>query len=173
MPPTFSAVQNMHPKRLNDLAVPSGSIMPVIVGGLAVEIYTRNEYTTADIDLVLSDKEVANDLLLELSFEKEGRYWYHPVLGISIEIPGSVLEDADHEKIIKVNLPSGKHMYVIGIEDIILDRLRACVHWRSASDWEWGFRMYQTHLNKLDVDYMRKRAEDDLASEKLNDWLSR
>lgn len=30
-------------------------IRPIIVGGLAVEIYTRGDYTTVDIDLIVDD----------------------------------------------------------------------------------------------------------------------
>ncbi|WP_157404568.1 hypothetical protein [Shouchella shacheensis] len=33
-------------------------------------------------------------------------------------------------------------VFVIGVEDIILDRLRACVHWKSSSDCEWGMNPF-------------------------------
>jgi predicted nucleotidyltransferase len=111
-------------------------IKPIIVGGLAVEIYTRSEYTTADIDLILSRRDLANELLIELGFTKEGRHWYHEELLISIEIPGDMLQDADYERIIELQLPESRKVFVIGIEDIILDRLRACIHCKSTADCE-------------------------------------
>ena len=89
---------------------------PVIVGGLAVEIYTRNEYTTVDIDLIL---------------------------------------------------PDGMKVYVIGLEDIILDRLRACVHWKSNSDCEWAERLYYLHKESLDIEYMRATAKQDKTLEQF------
>ena len=141
---------------LTELMAPHG-IKPVIVGGLAVEIYTRNQYTTQDIDLIVSRREVAAKIFAQLGFTKEGRHWYAPDIGVGIEIPNDVLEDADPEKIIKVHLPSGRYVYVIGIEDIILDRLRACVHRKSTSDCEWGLRMLKVHRDRLDVDYMYSR----------------
>lgn len=81
---------------LTELMEPHG-IKPIIVGGLAVEIYTRGQYTTQDIDLVLPRRDVANKILLQLGFTKEGRHWFHPEIDISIEIPGDALEDADEE----------------------------------------------------------------------------
>ncbi|MEW6081565.1 MAG: hypothetical protein AB1576_07295 [Bacillota bacterium] len=149
-------------------------IIPVVVGGLAVEIYTRGQYTTLDIDLVMHRRELAGETLARLGFLQEGRHWYHPELEVAIEIPDDVLEGADREKIIKINLPSGRYLYVIGIEDIILDRLRACVHWRSTSDCEWGLRMLKVHYVSLDLDYMRTMAKNDHAatSYKLEEWLN-
>jgi hypothetical protein len=139
-------------------------IIPVVVGGLAVEIYTRGQYTTLDIDLVMHRRELAGETLARLGFLQEGRHWYHPELEVAIEIPDDVLEGADREKIIKIHLPSGRYLYVIGIEDIILDRLRACVHWRSTSDCEWGLRMLKVHYVSLDLDYMRTMAKNDHAT---------
>ena len=43
-------------------------IRPVIVGGLAVEIYTRSDYTTVDIDMIVSDRELAGQVLVQLGF---------------------------------------------------------------------------------------------------------
>lgn len=155
-----------------ELMEPYG-IKPVIVGGLAVEIYTRSQYTTQDIDLILARRDLADKIFLQLGFTKEGRHWFHPEIDVSIEIPGDALVDADEKKIIKLHLPSGKHVYVIGIEDIILDRLRACVYWKSTSDCEWGLRMLRVHRDRLDINYLLTAAgkERPPALKKLKEWL--
>jgi hypothetical protein len=70
-----------------------------------------------------------------------------------------------------MNLPDGSFVYVIGIEDIILDRLRACVHWTSSSDCEWGARLLLTHRTKLDLEYMTAKALEDLTIVKFREWL--
>jgi hypothetical protein len=146
-------------------------IKPVIVGGLAVEIYTRGDYTTVDIDVIISDRNLAADLLQQLGFIKTGRHLYHDKLMVSIEIPNNVLEDADDHRIIRLELEDKHKVFVIGIEDIILDRLRDCVHWKSSSDCEWGKRMFLLHNERLDMAYLKRTAANDLTAEKLQEWL--
>ncbi|WP_027717975.1 hypothetical protein [Desulfovirgula thermocuniculi] len=157
---------------ITELLEPYG-LRPVVVGGLAVEIYTRGHYTTCDIDLVVSCRDVAGQIISQLGFIKEGRHWYHEKLHVSIEMPGDRLEDADEEKVIKLHLPSGRHLYVIGIEDIILDRLRACVYWKSSSDCEWGLRLLKVHRERLDLSYMLQsvRKEGQVLEKELIKWL--
>lgn len=155
---------------LTDLLKPY-RIKPVIVEGLAVEIYTRSDYTTVDIDLIISDRNLAVNLLRQLGFITEGRHFYHETLLVSIEIPNDVLEDADDNRIIQLELENQQQVFVIGIEDIILDRLRACVHWRSSSDCEWGRRMLLIHRKRLDIEYLNRTAAYDSTLEKLQEWL--
>jgi hypothetical protein len=146
-------------------------LKPIIVGGLSVEIYTLQEYTTHDIDFVLSGYEKANEILLSLGFEKEGRYWIHPEIGLSIEIPDHVLA-GDYDKV--TTFPIGKRkVYVIGIEDIILDRLRAAVNWRSGVDREWGFRLLYTYFPKIDVDYLYANVETPSEMRELKLWIEK
>lgn len=146
-------------------------IRPVIVGGLAVEIYTRSDYTTVDIDMIVSDRKLAGEILVQLGFTVEGRHWYHERLMVSIEIPNDILEDADYNKIIELQMDDELKVYVIGIEDIILDRLRACIHWKSASDCEWGKRMFLLHRDRLDIEYMKEMTKRDLTRNLLDKWL--
>lgn len=147
------------------------NLRPIIVGGLAVEIYTRSEYTTSDIDIIFSQRHIADRYLRALGFIPEGRHWYHEDLLISIEIPNDMLEDADNDKVIELILENDLHVYVIGIEDIILDRLRACVHWKSSSDCEWGKRLLLMHAKRLDFDYLKEISRKDNTLVKLNEWL--
>lgn len=155
---------------LTQLTAPDG-LKPIIVGGFAVEIYSRSEYTTVDIDLVFARRDIADQYLQQLGFIRSGRHWYHENLGVSVEIPGDMLDLADPDKVIKLNLPDQNSVYVIGIEDIILDRLRACVHWSSTADCEWGLRLFLLHTARLDMDYMERKADEDLTSNKLKSWL--
>ncbi|UJL46447.1 hypothetical protein KFZ58_00215 [Virgibacillus sp. NKC19-16] len=147
-------------------------LKPIIVGGLAVEIYTRNEYTTLDIDIIFSQRDIADKYLKLLGFVSEGRHWYHDELMISVEIPNDILEDADNERVVDLVLKDGLHVYVIGLEDIILDRLRACVHWKSSSDCEWGRRLFLLHFERIDINYLKNIAQNDQTIHTVNQWLN-
>src|SRR5690625_2382769 len=130
----------------------SFGIKPIIVGGLSVEIYTRGNYTTHDIDLVSDGREQFDDLLIDtLGFKKAGRSWYSEKLEISLEIPSNHLE-GNMDKVIELKLPNDKKVFVIGIEDIIIHRLEWAVvehnknpEW--SDDYEWARRMYEIHKN--------------------------
>jgi len=146
-------------------------LKPIIVGGLSVEIYTLQEYTTQDIDFVLSGSEKADKILLDLGFEKEGRYWVHPDIGLAIEIPDRTLA-GDYNKVTVFPIGQRK-VYVIGIEDIILDRLRAAVHWKSGVDREWGYRLLYTYFEKIDLDYLYNHTETLTEKTELQIWIKK
>lgn len=55
-----------HTKQISDV--------PIVVGGLAMEIYTNSEYTTRDIDLVSTASIKLKELLSDLGFKKERIY---------------------------------------------------------------------------------------------------
>jgi hypothetical protein len=154
----------------NSLAAEYG-IKSIVVGGFAVELYTQNSYMTQDIDLVFARSDIANKILLDLGFEREGKSWYHSELQLSVEIPADMLHDADYDRVIKLNLKNGDSVYVIGIEDIILDRLRACIHWKSTSDCEWAYRIFKTHEERLDIDYLVQMSKKDGTFRNLEKWL--
>lgn len=144
-------------------------LKPIIVGGLAVEIYSLNEYTTSDIDIVFSQRMLADQYLVEMGFQRQGRYWYHERLLLSIEIPDDILAGSN-QKIVEITLPTNQVVYVIGIEDLILDRLRACVHWKSNSDCEWAKRLYLIHEQRLDRNYLFQIAKIDQTDKIINSW---
>ncbi|MDQ0338525.1 hypothetical protein J2S00_001311 [Caldalkalibacillus uzonensis] len=53
-------------------------IRPIIVGGLSIEIYTLQQYTTHDIDLIINGSAQASDVIKALGFERTGKDWLHP-----------------------------------------------------------------------------------------------
>lgn len=135
-------------------------LLPIIVGGHAVEIYTLGQYTTMDIDLVCIDYQGARSILEAIDFRKEGpgfRHWYHKQLDIAIEIPDSTLAGSQ-EKVITVEVEDGFHIYVIGIEDLILDRLRAATYWKSSSDKEWALFLLTVQWQDVDFSYLHETA---------------
>jgi hypothetical protein len=74
-------------------------------------------------------------------------------------------EDAPREA---VELDGGLHCLVIGLEDLIVDRLNACKHWRSEGDCEAAELLVARYRDDLDWDYLERKAglpENDLATE--------
>jgi hypothetical protein len=153
---------------LTELVRPQG-IRPIIVGGLSVEIYTLNGYATQDIDIVMDGYDIANEILLQLGFTKLGKNWVHRALGLSIEIPSNFLT-GDYDKVTELQVAE-RTVYIIGIEDIILDRLRATVHWKSGESREWGYRMLLMYFEELDVEYIKRQFEHPLEEAEFNLWV--
>lgn len=134
-----------------------GKPAPVLIGGLALSCYTRDVYFTADIDLAYADRDALDSVLGELGFSKKGRYWVHPGLDMAVEIPTASLpgEEAPLET---AELDAGLHSLIIGVEDLIIDRLNACKPWKSEIDCEMTELLVARYGKELDWAYLERRA---------------
>ena len=140
----------------------SGNKKPILVGGSAVEFYTRGTCKSIDIDL-LGDRESLVKLLEDMGFSKMGRHWFY-TKDIGIEIVGS---SAEGRRVNEV-LHEGKLIRIISIEDLIVDRLNACKHWKSQYDCEQAHVLFAAYMDKLDMDYLKTRMkEEDLEMDLL------
>jgi len=142
---------------LTSLLEKIGKRPPVIIGGCALSYYSREVYFSSDIDLAYADREALDIVLKSIEFEQRERYWVHEGLKMAIEVPASVLagEDAPIEV---VELAEGLHCSIIGIEDLIIDRLNACKHWKSEIDCEMVELLIRKYVHDLDWTYLEKKA---------------
>ena len=139
----------------------------VVVGGSAVEFYTRDWYATGDIDLAVTKnrRKIIDKVLKDMGFTSEGRMWVREDLNLYIETPGDI-KSISLERVTRVETEAG-YTYIIGIEDIILDRISAALHWNSESDREQAIRISATYSDEIDWDYVRKKAKKDGAENML------
>ena len=132
-------------------------IEPILVGGGALEFYTAGGYATKDMDLALPATAEVDDAFAALEFEKEGRYWYHAELDLLFEAPapaGLPGEDAPRT-VVEID---GLRVVIIGIEDLLIDRLRGWVHWKSDEDGRWTRRLALLYPDRIDWEYVRRRT---------------
>jgi len=134
-------------------------IKPIVVGGNAVEFYTLGSYATEDLDIVAEGYEEMKTLLEEWGFEKIGRLWVNLKLGIEVDIVSDSLA-GDYTRISEVEVEKTK-VYIIGIEDIIIDRLNAWVWWNSEEDGKWAQQILKLHKREIDEKYLEKRAREE------------
>jgi hypothetical protein len=142
---------------------------PVIIGGCALSYYSREVYFTSDIDLAYPDREALDTALKSIGFEKEGRYWVNEGLKLVIEAPASTLPEPDSPLEV-VELGEGLQCFIIGIEDLVIDRFNAFKHWKSEIDGEMVELLIRRYRNDLDWSYLEKKAllpENDTLSEIL------
>jgi predicted nucleotidyltransferase len=144
-----------------------GKKAPIIIGGCALSYYSREVYFTSDIDLAYADREALNSILKSIGFEKKDRYWVHEEIKMAIEVPASNLaEEKSSLEIVEVG--EGLRCTIIGIEDLIIDRLNACKHWKSEIDCEMVELLVNHYFNDLDWAYLEKKAarpENDILPE--------
>ncbi len=144
-----------------------GKKAPVVIGGCALSYYSREVYFTTDIDLAYAERQALDHVLKSVGFQKKGRYWVHEGLEMAIEAPASKLvgEEAPVEI---VEVGEGLQCTIIGIEDLIIDRMNASKHWKSEIDCEMAELLVNRYYNDLDWPYLERKAakpENDILSE--------
>jgi len=135
-------------------------IRPVLVGGTALEVYTAGAYATGDMDIVVANRDVAVHALGEMGFQPHGRHWFHAQWEVAVEIPDTDLA-GDYGRLLELEIADGEVVYCIGIEDLLIDRLNAAVHWQSSEDARWAKNLLRNHAMRLDWDYLWQRAREE------------
>ena len=147
-------------------------VKPVIVGGQAVEFYTSGGYSTMDIDILCEAHINEIDSILQpLGFEREGKYWTIKDNDIAIEVPSGPLAGS-WDKLSEVEIED-LTAYIIGIEDIIIDRLNRYKYWKVYEDEEWIIAMIILNYEDIDWDYIFSRAEREGTVDELNEFKKR
>lgn len=132
-------------------------VEPVLVGGGAVEFYTAGGYTTKDIDLALPHGPQTDAAFAELGFVKEGRYWYREDLDLLFEAPAPAGLPGETAPRTEVEIEDLR-VVILGVEDLIIDRLRAWIHGSSDEDGRWARRLTLLYADRLDWDYLRDKT---------------
>lgn len=139
---------------------------PVVVGGTAVDIYSNGLFQSRDIDLV-GDRTILKEILeKKFGFGRTGRHWVNERIGIFVEVPNDHLE-GDKNKVTVIRIGNLK-LYVVGIEDLIIDRLNACVYWKSDKDCKQAEYLYRYYYKRLDLNYLNKMAKIEGHVDKLS-----
>lgn len=132
---------------------------PVVVGGSAVSFYTGGAYLSRDVDLVTeADSRVLRELLQAVGFQPRGAAWVHGELDVVVDFPAPPLA-GDPARVVRVHTEDGP-VTVIGLEDLLVDRLNAAVYWRDSEAREWCVTMLAAHPD-ADTEYLRRRAEEE------------
>jgi hypothetical protein len=106
----------------------------VLVGGLAVELYSENVYLTKDIDMVdisYAKPRKLHKAMAEIGFEKTGRIFVNPSTEITVEFPSPPISVGDElvTETTTMATPAGD-LPILVARDVIKDRIAAYIHWR-------------------------------------------
>jgi hypothetical protein len=108
------------------------------------------------------EPDVALRLVRALGFERKGKDFWHPGLDLFVEFPGPALQAGEQTVALEVD---GTTVLIVSPEDLILDRLRAFVHWRSLRD---GLNVVSLLRSRTAIDrhrVSRLARKDGLATE--------
>lgn len=105
----------------------------MLVGGLAVELYTQNLYLTKDIDMVNTSYQKPKQMqqaMAELGFSKRGRIFVNDTTDITVEFPPAPLSVGDELIHITTYIDvADRSIPILHVDDVIKDRLAAFIHW--------------------------------------------
>jgi len=135
-----------------------------VVGGQAVETYTAGQFRTGDIDIATPDSKAAEEILQQIGFEREGTIWLSKALGLAVHIVGLSPTNSEKARIIHAG---PYQVRILGVEDLIIDRLAAAKFWKSQVDLEQAKALWKGFRKQIDLQYLREKARN----EKVEDVL--
>lgn len=144
--------------------------IPVVLsGGSCVEIYSRGEYTSFDIDLINQYNEQFKKIkkvMETLGFHEKDRYFVHPDTQLFVEFPSGPLGvgDAPVEEIAELDTEAGV-LRLLTPTDCIKDRLAAYYHWKDEQSLQQA--VWVAEQNAFDLESVRQWSEREGEMEKF------
>src|SRR5712664_2894097 len=129
-----------------------------LVGGQAVETYTAGQFTTGDIDITTTDREATEEILGRIGFKREGMVWINEAISVAVHIVDLIPNRTEKTRLIHVGPYTVR---VVGVEDLIIDRLAAAKFWKSKRDGEQARALFNAFAKQIDMKYLRKRATEE------------
>lgn len=129
------------------------NINAVLSGGGVVSIYTHNRYQSMDLDFVenvSSSRRKVKQVLSQIGFKEENRYYRHPETEMIIELPPGPLAVGNEpvREIHELSFSTGI-LKLLSPTDCVKDRLSAFYHWDDKQALEQAVLVSQSQ----DVDY--------------------
>ena len=109
-------------------------IRAVLTGGACATIYSRGEYQSRDIDLILQsspDQRSLDEAMANVGFVRCGDCYEHPDSPFFVEFPRGPLSIGSDTSIKPAELPvGGVPVILLSATDSCRDRLAAFYHWK-------------------------------------------
>ncbi|HUP01153.1 MAG TPA: hypothetical protein VM737_06490 [Gemmatimonadota bacterium] len=169
---SFETIQALPPSPARTAAIaawfqglyPAARDAPVLVGGAAVELYTRGSYTTGDLDFVGDIPPEIERELKRVGFVKTGRHWVHRRGHIFIELPARAFDRETRTDIVVFGRWS---VLVLAPEDLLVDRLAAWKFWKVVVEGVNAFLLWQERGAEMDPSWLDKLARKEGLTEAL------
>ena len=168
-------IKDMDMKELGGLicdALIAKDIHVVLSGGSCVEIYSRGEYTSWDLDLINRYNEQFKSIqatMFELGFKEKDRYFVHEDTKLFIEFPSGPLGvgDGPVNKIEELTTKYGV-LKLLTPTDCIKDRLAAYYHWDDEQSLTQAIWVAQK--NDINLDELKKWSKNEGSLDKYSNF---
>ena len=149
------------------------NIEVVLSGGSCVEIYSRGDYTSYDLDLVNRYNETfkkIDKVMKSLGFEEKGKYFIHEDTSYFIEFPSGPLGvgDSNVQSIAKIQTKYGD-LKLLTATDCVKDRLAAYYHWKDEQSLQQA--VWVAKQNDVDLDELKNWSKKEVSLDKYEEFL--
>lgn len=141
----------------------------VLSGGSCVEIYSRGNYTSFDLDLINRYNDTffkIKTVMESLDFKEDGKYFVHKDTSFFIEFPSGPLGVGD-EMVTKIEKLATKYgiLKLLTPTDCIKDRLAAYYHWNDNQSLQQA--VWVADQNEIDIQDIEKWSKKENSLEKF------
>lgn len=169
--PEFEAALRLF-ARISEAMKARGFEAPILVGGAAVELYSKSAVATGDFDIVTARQPEFEEELRAHGFTKpEGLGhtplgWVHPGLRLGFEVVSSTLLDgmADRDRILLIDLGEDGQAAFVSIEDMIADRMGQYASGSAPEMLQQARDLFTLHPN-ADLEYLDRRIRYESAGD--------
>ena len=133
---------------------------PVAAGDYAVELYTSGEYKADGVDVIVPAGK-AQKVLQQLDFMQDGSVWVNSDIDMTVRIVNESLGDEQLKRVNQIDV-SGASVYLLGLEDTILAKLRDFAFKHEVAASTWAQELVEAHPGEIDWEYLKANAEKEV-----------